>query len=79
MTPANLRQNNGIDLGTDDVKLKELLAKQAFMKVDDKKMQAFRNQGKTPTLTSSPNGEGELIRGELKHDLIKPTSMSPMS
>ena len=49
------------------------------MKVDDKKMQAFRNQGKTPTLTSSPYGEGELIRGELKHDLIKPTSMSPMS
>ena len=27
MTPANLRQNNGIELGTDDVKLKELLAK----------------------------------------------------
>ena len=40
-------------------------------------MELFRNQGKTPTLKNSPNGEGELIKGELHADHIKPGSLSP--
>ena len=36
-----------------DPKLMELMAKQAFMKVDERTMKAFREQGKTPTLQRS--------------------------
>ena len=39
--------------GSEDPKLMELMAKQAFMKVDERTMAAFREQGKTPTLRSS--------------------------
>lgn len=58
MTPAAMRNNNlkfngtGMD-GNEDPKLMELMAKQAFMKVDERTMAAFREQGKTPTLRSS--------------------------
>lgn len=58
MTPAAMRNSNlkfngtGMD-DNEDPKLMELMAKQAFMKVDERTMAAFREQGKTPTLRSS--------------------------
>ena len=62
MTPANIRKvNNALLRPTDedeqhqpeDSKLMDLVAKSAFLKVDERTMKAFRDQGRTPTLARS--------------------------
>ena len=41
------------DEHNDDPKMMDLVAKSAFLKVDERTMKAFREQGKTPTLARS--------------------------
>lgn len=83
MTPSNLKKNSHATYNGeegDEARMIDLLAKQAFMKVDDKTLKAFRNQGKTPTLKSSPYNEKDMLRsGDLPSSLVKPTSLSPLS
>ena len=51
------------EVNPDDPKMLEFIAKQAFMKVDDRTLKAFREQGRTPTLKSSPYGS-EFFSGD---------------
>lgn len=46
---ANLR-SNVVASEPDDPKFKEQLAKMAFFNLDEKKIEAFRNKGLTPTV-----------------------------
>ena len=41
------------DEQNDDPKMLDLVAKSAFLKIDDRTIKAFRDQGKTPNLAKS--------------------------
>ena len=57
----------------------EMLAKQAFMKVDERTLKAFRESGKTPTLKSSqPRGE-QLLKGNNMMHSMRQTGISALS
>ena len=73
MTPSKQR----VETEPDDPKLKELVAKAGFLRVDEYAMRQFREQGKTPQVAGNPS----MIKGELPSNLVKPnsTNQSPMS
>jgi hypothetical protein len=72
----NLRKD-ALNEVEDDPKARQMMAKAAFLSVDEKTMKAFREQGATPKIGRS--NEAFLIKGELAPELVKPSSNSPLS
>jgi len=74
------RRVNDLAQEPEDSRFKAQLAKQAFMQMDEKTLQAFRNKGKTPVGKEATNSQRQdLIKGELSAGAIKPHSITPLS
>ena len=64
------------DGAEEDPKLMDLVAKQAFMKHDERTLKAFREQGRTPTLRSS---DPMLSETQQNKKTMRQTGISVMS